>query len=188
MDFLTLLLLAIGLSVDSFAVALGCSVAKKGICFSRSLTLAISLALFQGLMPVFGWLLGNSVKQYVEMFDHWIAFVLLAIIGAKMIIESKDENETCSCKLSWKEIFSMSLGTSIDALIVGFSFAFLYVQIWMSALIIGIVTLLFAIGGLYIGQKAGNVLGKKVEIFGGIVLILIGLKILLSHLFDHGWL
>lgn len=186
MSFFTLLVLSIGLSVDSFAVSLSCGFSRQSVCRKRMFLLAFSLAAFQALMPVIGWSVGTQVKNLIEQFDHWIALILLSAIGIKMIIESirkKDKPQSCACNLSFHEIITLSIGTSIDALIVGFSFAFLKINIAYAALIIGITTFVFAITGIFIGKKAGHLLGEKTEIAGGIILILIGLKIFLEHQF-----
>ncbi|MDP4184328.1 MAG: manganese efflux pump MntP family protein [Bacteroidota bacterium] len=185
MSFLTLLMISIGLSVDSFAVSLGCGFSKQGICFKRTFWLAFSLAAFQAAMPVVGWAVGTGVRGLIEQFDHWIAFILLSLIGAKMIIESirgKETDEDCACHLTFKEVITLSVGTSIDALVVGFSFAFLKINIAFASLIIGLTTFLFAFAGVLIGKKAGHLLGKEVEIAGGVILVLLGVKILLEHL------
>ncbi|MCL3782298.1 manganese efflux pump [Prolixibacteraceae bacterium JC049] len=186
MDFITLIVLALGLSVDSFAVSIGCGFSKSNICLKKSLIVASSLAIFQGLMPVIGWFLGSNVKEYVSDYDHWIAFILLTILGGKMIFEKPDEEDSCSCSLSLGEVLMMSIGTSIDALVIGFSFAFLAVNITHTALVIGGITFIASMIGLSIGKKTGSRLGHKAMILGGIVLILIGLKILIEHLYLGG--
>ncbi len=186
MSFFTLLILSIGLSVDSFAASLGCGFSRQNVHRKRIFLLAFSLAIFQAIMPVIGWAAGSQVKNLIEQFDHWIALVLLTAIGAKMIIESikkKNKPESCACDLSFREIITLSIGTSIDALIVGFSFAFLKINIIYASMIIGVTTFIFALAGIFIGKRAGRLLGEKTEIIGGIVLILIGLKIFLEHQF-----
>lgn len=186
MDFITLIILSLGLSVDSFAVSIGCGFSKSNICLKKSLIVASSLAIFQALMPVIGWFLGSNVKEYVSEFDHWIAFIFLTILGGKMIFEKPDEEENCSCSLSFGEVLMMSVGTSIDALVIGFSFAFLAVNITHTALTIGTITFIASMIGLSIGKKTGSRLGYKAMILGGIVLISIGLKILIEHLYFGG--
>lgn len=169
------------MSVDSFAVSVGYGCARKSFAIGQSAKIATFLAVFQGLMPVVGWLVGASVKQHIQQFDHWIAFLLLGILGVKMIFE-KAEDETRDENLKLKEIILMSFGTSIDALVVGFSFAFLEVNIWMATLIIGVTTFLFSMFGMKVGEKSGQLLGQKAMIFGGIILVALGGKILIEHL------
>lgn len=190
MDLITLFILAIALSFDSFAVSLGCGFSRQGIRFNEALKVAISLGFFQGMMPVLGWLGGLAVKEYIIQFDHWIAFILLTFLGIRMIKESYscDTDDDISHKLSGREILTMSIGTSIDALVVGVSFAFLEINIIEAAVVIGVITTIISMFGMLIGKKTGNHLGSKVEILGGLILIGIGLKILLEHMFDHGLL
>ncbi|MGL5152892.1 MAG: manganese efflux pump MntP family protein, partial [Clostridium sp.] len=140
--------------------------------------------LFQGLMPVIGWGLGVNFASYIERIDHWIAFVLLVIIGGKMLIEGLNEEEDEEVKedLSNKRFVLLAIATSIDALAVGVSFAFLKVNIIYASMLIAIITGIFSFLGVYIGKVFGKLLNKKAEIFGGAVLILIGVKILLEHL------
>jgi len=184
MDLLTVLILAVGLSMDSFAVSIGCGLAEQKISFRHAAKFAFSLAFFQGVLPIVGWFMGTEVKGYVEKVDHWIAFFLLLFLGGKMIMESfkKDDcNETIDI-YSWKRIITLSIATSIDALVVGFSYALASTRnIFGGALIIGAVTFFFAMLGIRIGKDVGSSLGPKVELIGGIILIGIGLKILLQH-------
>jgi putative Mn2+ efflux pump MntP len=146
--------------------------------------ISFSLALFQGIMPLLGWLAGKRISEYLSNYDHWIAFGLLLIIGIRMIWESqkKEENKTINPLNIWFLIY-ISLATSIDALIVGLSFAFFETKIYTSIIIIGVVTFIASMLGILFGKKAGVHLGKKMEILGGIILIVIALKILLEHLF-----
>ena len=184
MDFLTVFILAIGLSMDSFAVSIGCGLAEQKISFRHAAKISFSLAFFQGLLPVAGWYMGTEIKGYVEEFDHWIAFFLLLFLGGKMILESfkKDDHNETSDIYSWRHIITLSIATSIDALVVGFSYALASSRnIFGGALIIGAVTFFFAMLGIRIGKDVGSSLGPKVELFGGIILIGIGLKILIQH-------
>ena len=125
MELVTILILAVGLSMDTFAVSIGCGLAEQKVSFQHAVKIAFSLAFFQGLLPVIGWFLGTEVKVYVENFDHWIAFILLAYLGGRMIIGSlkEEESERMSDIYSWKHIMTLSIATSIDALVVGFSYA-----------------------------------------------------------------
>jgi len=185
MDILTVIILAIGLSMDSFAVSIGCGLAEQKISFRHAMRISFSFAFFQGILPVAGWFMGTEIKRYVEAFDHWIAFFLLLFLGGKMIAESfkKDESDKISDIYSWRHIITLSIATSIDALVVGFSYALASTRnIFGGALIIGAVTFFFAMLGIRIGKDVGSSLGPKVELIGGFILIGIGLKILIQHL------
>lgn len=140
-------------------------------------------------MPLVGWLIGKQFERYITSFDHWIAFILLLIIGGKMAYEAifgKEEADSCDTnaqnRLNYKELFTMAVATSIDALAVGVTFAFLNINIWAAISIIGITTFVLSFIGVVIGNKFGSIYKRKAEIAGGVVLILIGLKILLEHL------
>jgi putative Mn2+ efflux pump MntP len=184
MDFLTIFFIALGLSFDSFAVSLSYGVVESGLSFRRALKLAIAMAFFQGMFPVLGFYMGSIISEQAQTFDHWIAFLLLAFLGFRMIIHGNRNGEDRGEKnLAGNfNILSMAIGTSIDALAVGVSFAFLYDTIWLEALIIGFITLLASMLAIRIGKTAGRRLGPGVEVAGGIILILIGLKILIEHL------
>jgi putative Mn2+ efflux pump MntP len=135
-------------------------------------------------MPLIGWLIGAGLKEIISKFDHWIAFVLLAILGIKMILESLKSIEEKTIDIhNNKILFLLSLATSIDALVIGMTFALLPINIWLAVIIIGLTTFFLSLISIYIGKKCGERWGKKAEIIGGIILILIGLKILLTHLF-----
>ncbi len=185
MSFITLLLIAIGLSIDCFAVAISSGIALKCFRIRYALRVGILFGGFQALMPVIGWFAGVSFKQYIENYDHWVAFAMLAIIGGKMIYEATllEEAEKSCDPRNLLLVFGLAIATSIDALAVGISFSVLGISILSPVLIIGLVSFIAAYGGMYIGDKFGDIFGNKVEIFGGIILILIGLKILLEHLF-----
>jgi len=186
MDFITLVFIAIGLSVDSFAVSVSCGLMMCEITFWKASRIAFSLAFFQALMPLIGWLIGRKIEMLVVSFDHWLAFGLLALIGGKMIVESlkKDEDKKPINPLDPKVILLMSLATSIDALIVGVTFALSYknLNLYVSTFIIGFTTFLFSMLGILFGKKTGMKFGKRMEILGGVILFLIGLKILIEHL------
>ncbi|MDD5766583.1 MAG: manganese efflux pump MntP family protein [Candidatus Marinimicrobia bacterium] len=184
MDFITIFLLAIGLSMDAFAVAISCGLTLKPPKMRNALRLSGSFGAFQALMPVIGWALGQTLAKYIQNVDHWIAFVLLVFIGGKMIYESLDK-DSCENHIdpsNNKVLLTLSIATSIDALAVGVTFAFLQFNIIFPVLYIGITTFCITLLGVYIGKKIGGMLGKKVEIFGGLVLIGIGAKILIEHL------
>jgi len=156
----------------------------RKIDFFDATKIAITLAVFQAAMPVIGWLAGSGIKNYAEDFDHWIAFGILALLGGKMIIESfkTDPEERQFNPLAFRVMIGMAIATSIDALIVGFSFALLNYRILVSVGIIGAVTYTVAMLGMLFGKKIGSRMGRRMEILGGVMLILIGLKILIEHL------
>ena len=183
MGFLELFLIGIGLSMDAFAVAICRGLKMTKINYRQMAVIALFFGGFQALMPFIGWLLGSQFERYIVKFDHWIAFVLLAFIGGKMIFEAfgKDDDD-CDEELNIKELFVLAVATSIDALAVGITFAFLQVQIGFAVSIIGITTFLLSSVGVAVGHHFGARYKQKAELAGGIILILIGLKILLEHL------
>ena len=185
MGFFELFLIGIGLSMDAFAVAICKGLGMERINKRDTLLLALFFGGFQALMPLIGWFLGTQFESYITAVDHWIAFVLLAIIGGKMIYDSfKKEEDDSSEKsvLNIKELLVMAIATSIDALAVGITFAFLNVNIWSSVSIIGVTTFVLSAIGVLIGHKFGAKYKNKAELAGGVILVLIGLKILLEHL------
>lgn len=183
MGTLVLFFIAIGLSFDSFAVSITCGILSPNTRFFQAVRIAIFFAVFQAFMPIIGWLLGLTVRDYIAAFDHWVAFGLLAAIGIKMIIESfKDAEQKCFNPHKLKTILLLSLATTIDAFAVGISFAFWEVNILLAAAIIGMVTFIAVMLGILFGKKIGEKYGQKMEIIGGIILIGIGLKILLGDL------
>ena len=187
MGFFTLLTLAVGLSMDACAVAIckGLSLDKASL---RHMTIVgLWFGGFQALMPVIGYFLGAQFSDYISSFDHWVAFILLGVIGVNMIRESfskEEEEECCDCdsSLSVKKMFPMAIATSIDALAVGVTFAFLKVNIFLAALLIGVTTFLLSAVGVKIGNVFGAKYKSKAELAGGIILVLLGTKILLEHL------
>lgn len=183
MGIIPLILLGIGLSFDTFAVSVSCGIIEREIRFWQAARIAIFFAVFQAVMPIIGWLLGYSIRSYIEQFDHWIAFALLLAVGSKMILESfKKDEERCFNPHKLKVILTLSFATTIDALIVGITFAFLEINLPLAAFIIGSVTFIAAMLGMLFGKKVGSALGKKMEILGGLILIAIGVKILVEHL------
>ncbi len=185
MTLAELFVIAVGLSMDAFAVAVckGLAVRKAGI---KEMAVAGAwFGGFQGLMPLVGYLLGSALSDYITKIDHWVAFVLLAIIGANMIKEAFDKNEEdCSCgSMGFKDMLTMAIATSIDALAVGITFALLPdVNIGAAVGFIGIITFILSAIGIKIGNIFGSKFKSKAELAGGIILILMGLKILLEHL------
>ena len=184
MEFLELLLLGVGLSMDAFAVAICKGLKMPKLNYKQTALIALFFGGFQALMPLIGWLLGTQFEKYITEFDHWIAFGLLLFIGGKMIWEAVKggEEDEDDGKFDIKELFLMAIATSIDALAVGITFAFLNTDIWSSITIIGCTTFVISAFGVFVGHKFGAKYKTKAEIAGGIILILIGVKILLEHL------
>jgi len=185
MSFIELLLIAVGLSMDAFSVSICKGLTTKKFSWRIALVCGLWFGLFQALMPSIGYFLGAQFQEMIEAYDHWIAFGLLALIGANMIREAlsnKEEVTSVNSSLGFKTMFLLAIATSIDALAVGISFACIQVQLWSSVLIIGVTTFLFSVLGVKIGNVFGSKYEKSAGITGGIILILIGLKILLEHL------
>lgn len=187
MGIVELLLIAVGLSMDAFAVSICKGLGMKKVNLKVAFVLALFFGGFQALMPLIGWALGSQFLWLISPIDHWIAFVLLAVIGGKMLWEALhdeegEDNGKPADKIDLDEFFILAVATSIDALAVGISFAALAVDIVPSILIIGVVTFCFTIAGVFVGNFFGSRYEKPASIVGGVVLILIGLKILLEHL------
>jgi manganese efflux pump family protein len=184
MDIVTLLLVALGLSFDSFAISLTCGVVEDKIIFRAAVRMAFIMAFFQGGFTVVGFFLGSIVSSRLESVDHWIAMGLLGFLGARMVINGlwPDKNGNKNDITSFPNIVTMAVGTSIDALAVGVSFAFLALNIWYAGFIIGAVTFLASMTAIRLGKSAGKKLGPRTEIIGGVILIAIGLRILYVHL------
>lgn len=186
MDLFSILVIAVGLAMDAFAVSVACGVTIKQMGLRQTLIIAASFALFQAFMPVIGWSAGLGFRNYIEPYDHWIAFGLLAGIGLKMIYEArhlddKEDRKAMDSVMTAGRLLLLSIATSIDALAVGLSFAILNITILTPALIIGFITGGMSHAGIILGRKVGHLLEGKVEIIGGVILILIGLKILFEH-------
>ena len=178
-----LFILAIGLSMDAFAVAVCKGLAMERISLKNAGIVGLWFGGFQALMPLIGYLLGYSFSDAIQSVDHWIAFALLGLIGLNMIKESRscETEETCGC-LAFKEMFTMAVATSIDALAVGITFAFLTVDIVPAVSMIGVTTFILSMVGVKVGSVFGAKYKSKAELAGGIILILLGTKILLEHL------
>lgn len=189
MNFVELLIIAIGLSMDAFAVSIGKGLSLKKIKLSHALKVGLWFGGFQALMPLIGYMLGSTFAEIVSAFDHWVAFVLLSLIGGNMIKESleNDSDNDCDCNKKDKNgfglttMFTLAVATSIDALAIGVTFAFFKVAIFPAIITIGITTLIFSVAGLKIGNIFGCKYKSHAELFGGVILILIGLKILIEH-------
>jgi len=179
-----IILIAIGLSMDAFAVSITSGITIQCLKIRHAFRIAFFFGLFQAIMPVLGWLAGMGLKNYVEAFDHWIAFGLLTFIGGKMIYEAVwiTEVEKKCDPLNLIVLFGLAIATSIDALAVGITFAFIKVPIITPALLIGLITFSISLGGVFIGNRMGDRLSSKMEVIGGLILIGIGIKILLQHI------
>lgn len=185
MGIAEIFLIGIGLSMDAFAVAVCRGLKMQKFNIKHTAVIALFFGGFQALMPLIGWFLGKQFEKYITAVDHWIAFALLAFIGGKMIYDSfkkDDDDQGEKDVFNLKEIFVMAVATSIDALAVGITFAFLSVNIWSSISIIGVTTFVLSAIGVLIGHKFGAKYKNKAELAGGVILVLIGLKILLEHL------
>ncbi len=185
MSILSLFILAVGLSMDAFAVSMCKGLAMQKIKLKHCVICGVWFGGFQALMPLIGYLLGRNFRSYITKFDHWIAFVLLGFIGGNMVREalSKDEEDEDDASLDVKTMFLMAVATSIDALAVGVNFAFLPdTNIWAAVSFIGVITFTLSCFGVKIGSIFGTKFKSKAEIFGGVILILLGIKILLEHL------
>ena len=187
MGIFELFLLAVGLSMDAFAVSVCKGLSAGRVTLSHALTAGLWFGGFQGLMPFLGWLLGSRFQSLISSIDHWIAFILLAFIGSKMLweafTEDEDEDDGKDAeKIDLAEYLILAIATSIDALAVGISFAALSVDIVPAVSLIGVTTFIFSVAGVAIGHTFGARYEKPATIVGGVVLILIGLKILLEHL------
>lgn len=184
MNIYTTFMLALGLSLDCFAVSVTSGAKETSQKLINALKVAFSFGSFQAVMPLIGWFAGYKVKGFISSIDHWIAFVLLSTIGVKMIYESfkLEENKKDNNLTNNKTLFILSVATSIDALIIGISLALLEVNIAMPVIIIGITAFFVSLLGFLVGKKLTSISGSKIEIIGGLILIGIGLKILIEHL------
>lgn len=187
MGLFELILIAVGLSMDAFAVAVCKGLAMRKINKIYALLIGLFFGGFQFLMPVLGWAMGVRFESYIVSIDHWIAFGLLLIIGGKMIYEAVSEADECivcnEIKINLRELTLLAVATSIDALAVGITFAFLKVGILPAAGLIGVITFTLSLLGVVIGNRFGARYKKRAEICGGVILVLIGIKILIEHLF-----
>ncbi len=183
MSWITLFGVAVGLAMDAFAVALTAGLILPKLSFRPVFRLAWHFGLFQFFMPVLGWLAGSAFQRYISAFDHWVAFGLLGIIGAKMIYESFQikaiENRKDPTR-RWS-LVALSIATSIDALAVGLSMAALGINIWLPCVVIGITAGVLTVTGMLLGKRFGGHLGHRMELVGGFILLAIGIKILVQH-------
>ncbi|NDV46720.1 manganese efflux pump [Paludibacter sp. 221] len=190
MDLLTIILMAIGLAMDCFAVSISKGICTKRFHFGYALRIAFLFGLFQGVMPLIGYYISSVFAEQIKAFDHWIAFVLLGFIGVRMIMEAfkKDEDccdgpDTVKKHFRWKGLITLAIATSIDALATGVVLAPFAEWIYVAVIIIALVSFLFSFVGVFIGTYFGKKFTFKVEVLGGIILVGIGAKILIEHLF-----
>ena len=182
MRIIELILIALGLAMDAFAVSICIGLSKNYKSLYKIIRVGLYFGFFQGIMPVFGYYLGSSFSSLVESIDHWIAFFLLSFIGISMIKEAISDKEESFEKDDLKTMLLLAIATSIDAFVVGVTFAFINTNLLIATLLIGIITFILSIIGVRLGKKFGEKYSNKAEILGGIILILIGLKTLLEHL------
>lgn len=183
MGILEISIIGIGLAMDAFAVSICKGLSMSKMSWKNAIIIAIYFGVFQAGMPVLGYLLGYTFQDLVTSIDHWIAFGLLALIGGNMIKEAFDaEDEKKNDKIDFKTMLLLAVATSIDALAVGITFAFLQVNLIISIIIIGIITFIISLLGVKIGNKFGDKFQNKAEFAGGVILILMGIKILIEHL------
>lgn len=186
MGVVEIFLIGVGLAMDAFAVSVCKGLSMKKIDWKKAIIIGLYFGIFQALMPLVGYFLGSAFESIVTQVDHWIAFILLAIIGINMIREACNkecDNKNNNDNVDFKTMIVLAIATSIDALAVGISFAFLSVNIWLAIAIIGIVTFVLSLAGVKIGNSFGDRYEKKAEFTGGLILILMGIKILIEHLF-----
>ncbi|MBR2429233.1 MAG: manganese efflux pump [Alistipes sp.] len=183
MDFIQIAIIGIGLAMDACAVSIGKGLSLRRVHLRHILSVALWFGGFQALMPIIGYFLGRSFTEYVESIDHWIAFGLLLLIGINMIREALgDEEVKHDSDFGTRTMLLMAIATSIDALAVGVSIAFMRVDIWIAAAIIGIITMVISAAGILLGAKIGAKIGSKAGIIGGVILIAIGTNIVIEHL------
>ncbi len=184
MGILEIIIIGTILALDAFAISIYEGISMKKMNYKNTIIIAFYFGIFQAIMLVIGYLLGSAFSDFVASVDHWIAFILLVIIGGKMIKDSTDhkKKKKKNSKVDAKAMILLAAATSIDALAIGVTFGFLEINIFLAATIVGTITFLLSMAGVKIGNKFGNKLQNKAELIGGIILIIIGLKILLEHL------
>lgn len=183
MGIIELLLLSVGLAMDAFAVSICKGISMKRMNWRKALIIGMYFGGFQALMPVIGYFLGTAFESIITNIDHWVAFILLGIIGGNMIKEAfEDESENCNDDVGFKTMIMLAIATSIDALAVGITFAFLKVNLIAAISMIGVITFVLSVIGTKIGNRFGDKYESKAELVGGVILVLLGIKILLEHL------
>ena len=183
MSTLNILLVAVALAMDAMAVAAANGAHHRFLSPRKAVLIAGSFGLFQLLMPLAGWVLGSGLKSFIMGVDHWLAFTLLLVVGTKMMLKSlKPVEEKNICITNIGMLLLLSIATSTDALVVGITFAFVRTAVVFAVVMIGLVTFLLSLAAIYIGKKCGELWGKNIEILGGLMVIVIGCKILVTHL------
>ena len=183
MGAIEILLISIGLAMDAFAVSVCKGLAMKKMSWKKAIIIGLYFGIFQAVMPVIGYFLGTTFERFITYVDHWVAFILLVGIGINMVKEAfNKESENRNDNVEMKTMLVLSIATSIDALAIGITFACLKIQIVMPVITIGLITFIISVIGVKIGNQFGDKYGKKAEIMGGVILILLGIKILLEHL------
>lgn len=183
MGAIEILLISIGLAMDAFAVSVCKGLAMKKMNWKKAVIIGLYFGIFQAVMPVIGYFLGTTFERFITNMDHWVAFILLVGIGINMVKEAFDkESENRNDNVDVKTMLVLSIATSIDALAIGITFACLKIHIVMPVITIGLITFIISVIGVKIGNRFGNKYEKKAEIMGGVILILLGIKILLEHL------
>jgi putative Mn2+ efflux pump MntP len=183
-EFISILLVAVGLSADCFAVALCSGITRRNQSWLKVFPVALSFGIFHAVMPALGWLLGRTVMDHISGFDHWIAFALLAFVGGKLIYESlrrSNDGDKPTDIASGLMLITVSFATSIDALAVGLSFALIDVNIGVASPVIGLVAMTITGAGFVVGKQAGKLVGKRAKTVGGLILLAIAARILISH-------
>jgi putative Mn2+ efflux pump MntP len=185
MEFITLLFVAIGLAMDSVTVSISYGLIINKLKIQLALRIAIFMGMFQGIMPVLGWLLGSTFKSHIEAYDHWIAFIILLFLGSRMIYQhyTTDDDFKCFDTDSYKTLTGLAIATSIDAMAVGITFSIIEISLYTSALIIGLVSFTLSFLAVYLANKFRQKIKFPFELAGGIILILIGFKILIEHIY-----
>ena len=187
MNCIYFIMVGIGLAMDAFAVSITSGISIKNMKLRHALLIAITFGGFQAVMPVIGWFLGSKARNFIVSVDHWVAFILLGIIGLKMIYEGlkiDKEVEKESNPLNINILFALAIATSIDALVVGITLSVVNIEIFLPVTIIGIVTFIMSFSGVYLGNRYGHFFdATKLEIIGGFILLAIGIKILIEHLY-----
>ncbi|MBI4649760.1 manganese efflux pump [Candidatus Desantisbacteria bacterium] len=184
MSVITIILIGVGLSIDAFTISITSGITIKQLKINNAMKIAFFFGAFQAIMPLIGWKAGLELKNFLAGIDHWVIFSILVLIGCKMIYESfilKTEKKE-SNPLNIYVLLILSIATSLDALAVGISFAFLKISLLTAVIIIGGITFSLSFIGVYIGNKIGHFFENKIEIFGGIILICMGIKILIEHI------
>ncbi|MBQ8293166.1 MAG: manganese efflux pump [Bacilli bacterium] len=185
MGLIEIIMLGVGLAMDATAVSMSDGMNNRKIAFPKALMIGLTFGVFQGLMPLLGYLFGTLFSDLIMAIDHWIALILLGYLGGKMLYDGlkKDDAEEDKTELTFKGLMVQGIATSIDALAIGISLATLNVEIVPSVLSIGIITAILSVIGVYVGKKFGDLLNNKAAILGGLILIAIGLKIFIEHMF-----